>query len=368
MGRVMNKLIGTAVALLVLLVTQSDLWAQGRGGGVGGGGGLGGGTGGGKPGLPGKGGPSLPNDKDFSTEGCEWVEPPSKASDAAKSGEKFLLVYVYEDKANGNSISTDFFRLDVIQLSKTTWVFSKMPYTKDDAELRKLGVRRPGTVLGLDRYGNEWKRLDAVSAIELKGLLASVPELVKRFTEKLQADFARAEVLGKTDLDKAGKLFADIARNSRKGYKEIEDAAGKVREISARQFKAVELAFSADEKQAMTMLKQLAGDYKDLPSGVEAEIRLAEFDLTKGAIPSSIERAKRALRVEGQEAFVEEVAHAKKVMEKIAAEGNQRIAAALQLAQAGDRAKAVEAFRQIARDFAGTEAGKKAADVAKSSD
>src|SRR5437867_1526729 len=110
-----------------MLLAGASVWAQKGGGGVGGGGGgVGGGVKGGTGGSGTPGVPGLPNDKFYSKEGCAWVEPYAKAADAAKADDKFFLVYVYEEKSNGSLLATDFYLLDVIQLSKTTWVFTKM--------------------------------------------------------------------------------------------------------------------------------------------------------------------------------------------------------------------------------------------------
>jgi hypothetical protein len=343
------------LATLALLgMCAAPLWAQGKGGGLGGGLGGKGGVKGGGPTTP----PAIPDEK--TREGCEWVEPYPKALETAQTGDKFFLVYVCEDKGNGNVLANDFYALDVIHLSKTTWVFSKIPYAKDDPALRKLGVKKAGTVLGFDKHGNEWRRLETLSTIELKGLLASVPDLVKKFTDKLRSDFAKAE---KAD---SGRLFADIARLPRKGYAEIADAAAKVREISERQFKAVDLALSLEPKQAVASLRQMAADYKDMPPGVDAEIRLAEVEVQEGSLASAVQRVKAVLRVEGQEGYAVPLERAQKLMERILAAGEERIAAARKLGLGGDRPKAAAALRQIAVDFAGTGVARAATETAKS--
>jgi len=150
-----TKRITSAVA--ALLLCAAPLWAQGKGGGLGGG--LGG-KGGVKGGTGNDGVPEIPDAK--TREGCAWVEPPAQAQETARGAEKFFLLYVYEDKGNGSVLANDFYALDVIHLSKTAWVFSKRPYAKDDPAMRKLGVKKAGTVLGFDSHGNEWKRLEAI--------------------------------------------------------------------------------------------------------------------------------------------------------------------------------------------------------------
>jgi hypothetical protein len=342
----------TTATLAALLLCSAPLWAQGKGGGLGGG--LGG-----KGGLKGgTGNPDLPDEK--TREGCEWVEPYAKAQETAQAAEKFFLLYVTEDKGGGNVLSNDFYALDVIHLSKTAWVFSKMPYAKDDPAMRKLGVKKAGTVLGFDKHGNEWKRLETISTIELKGLLAAVPDQVKKFTDKLRADFAKAQ---KAD---SGKLFADLARIPRKGYPEIGQAAAKARDIARRDFTAVELALAADRTRGAALLKQMTADYKELPEGVEADVRLGELDLQSGALPSAILRVKNALRSEGQEPFAAAVERAQKLMERILAAGEERIAAARKLGLAGERPKAAAALKAVAADYAGTALAKEAADYARS--
>ncbi len=360
----MNRLIVSTAAFVIL--ASAPLWAQKGGGGFGGGGVKGGNGNPGGPNVPG-GLPGLPNDKLYSKEGCVWVEPCARAKEAARADDRMFLVYVYEEKGNGTVLANDFYLLDVIQLSKTTWVFTKLIYSKENADVRRLAVKKPGTVLGLDRHGNEWRRLENLSTIELKGLLASVPDQIRKFLDKVQSDFARAEALAKTDLDKAGRLFAEIARLPRKGYKEIEEAVARVQEISERQFKSADLAFSADDAgQGAAILRQMAADYKGLPQGMEAELRLAEIDVRKGVLATAIQRAKAALRLEGQEGFAPAVDHAERLLEKIAALGEDRIAAARKLGASGDRPKAAALLRQIALDFAGTEAARKAAEAARS--
>ena len=367
----MSRTIAATIAFLI--AASAPVWAQRGGGGVGGGGGAGGGgvkggggTSGGATNPTNPGVPGLPNDKFYSKEGSAWVEPYSKAAEMAKADEKFLLVYVYDEKtiANGAVQATEFYLLDVIQLSKTTWVFTKIAYSKDNADLRKLAVKRPGTVLGLDKYGNEWKRIENLSAVDLKALLASVPDQVKKFTDKLAADFARAEALAATDEGRAAKLFADIARIPRVGYKEIEKAGEKLEELVAKLWKAADLAFSVDEAQGVATLKRIAADFKDLPAGAEAEIRTGEVDLKNGAIPPAIQHVKAALRIEGHEGAAAVVAHAKELLTKIVAAGEERIEAAKKTG-AADRSKGLSALRQIATEFAGTEAARKAAEAAK---
>ncbi len=165
-------------------------------------------------------------------------------------------------------------------------------------------------------------------------------------------------------MDKAGRLFGEIARLPRKGYKEIEDAGAKVREICERQLKAAELAFSVNEQQGVGLLKQLVQDYKDLPAGTQADLRLAEFERSKGQFPPAIERVKKALRMEGAEAYAAELDRARSLLERIVADGQERIRSAKETG-ATDRAKAAGLLRDIARQFGGTEASKAASEAAK---
>jgi hypothetical protein len=102
-------------------------------------------------------------------------------------------------------------------------------------------------------------------------------------------------------------------------------------------------------------LDEIAKTFRGTATGVQAEIRIARLDHERGNPAAAILRLAQ-LQKSDAKLPKGEIEKAAQALEEISRAGEAKLEAAL----TGDKALAKEAVRKIARDYAGTEAAKRA--------
>lgn len=334
-------------SLLAFLLVATAAWAQGGGGGGGGGNNGGGNNGGGNNGGGNNnsgGGKNLPGRGEPETEPATWVSSLQAAIESATTNDRYILVYFHSPKLKGEP--TEFGVKDLIDASTTSFVFYRKAYDKEDPDVQKLKVRGAPTLIGMDKFGNEFKRIERISTSDIRAMIKLVPELVKKFLEKLKSDFAKAKDV---------KGYLAIALLPHVGYKEIDEARAWIEKAGKERLAQIE---ALDAKEQEAALKAMMAEFKGAAPADSAELRLARLEAKRGQIAAAIARYKRLEKSSESEAAAKE-------LEELVAEGLQRVDQAKRLVGTGDAAGAKEALRRIQEDYKGTEAARKAAEALK---
>ncbi len=362
------------LVFIVALLSGSLAYAQfgggkGGGGGQGGGGGKGGpgGGGGGQP--PGTGGNGGGNNggnggnKDPKAEdnltNINWNQSYESAVGSATNLDKYILFYVYPPTETVDP--TAFAVKEIADASNGNWIFTKKPLTKDDAELKGLKVTASPTIIGMDKYGNEFKRTTTVSSAAIQALLKATPEAVTKFKNELAAKWRDASAAA--DEAKALKLVVEICTMGKKGYEEIEKAFEKVAEYGEKRLKMVEVLFTSDEPAAMKALEQLCSDFKGTPPAADAEVWLARRE-KETKLASAIARLLKVTVITDKH-FKATVEGAQAALDEIVAEGLAKVETAQKTAAAGEIDAAKKSLGKLVNDYKGTEVAKKASEALK---
>jgi hypothetical protein len=360
-----------ALAAVLTLALASQAWAQRGGGGGGGGGGFGPGVGefGRQAGIDwipsidaalGRGGAAP-------TEGGAGGD----AERADRRARRFMgfdpvpkkYVFVYIRTPMEDRDPATFNNTDIIQASWREWAFVKMDFDKEQANQKAWGIRGAPVCLTLDLHGNDILRANVVSVEAVRGLLRNTPDEILRFEAKLKVDFQRALEALKTDEARGVKGLIDIAALNRVGYKEITDAQSALVETSEATFKNCDLMESVGPEQAIAYLEEMVRLYKLTSPGVRAEVRIARMENLRENVAAALQRIQKVSKYDAR--FLrKEIEEAQALAAEIAREGEAKISAAL----TGNRAEARESLRKIAREYSGTEAGRRAADEARKLD
>jgi len=270
---------------------------------------------------------------------------------------KYMFIYIRpitetSDPGSFNSV-------DIAQLSHEAWVFVKMDFDKDNPHQKAWGVRAPPMIIGADLHANDFIKTNATGLDSIRRITGGLPEMIARYEQKLKSDFAKANELAKTDENKALKYYVDIVADGKKGYKEVEDSTAKLGEIAQTSLRKAELPESVSPEAGIDYLDDVAKAFKGTPPGVEAEIRIARLDHERGNIQPAIQRLLAILKYDPR--LKSEIDNAVKALEDIARAGESKV----EFAVTGDKALAKETLRKLSRDYAGTEAAKKALEAAK---
>lgn len=269
-----------------------------------------------------------------------------QALQVALEGERCVLVYVFPK--NQSKDAPEFGASDVVEASGTTFVFYKREYDPAAPEIQRFGVRRAPTLLGMDRYGNEFKRIERLTIADLRSLLKTIPDLVRKFVERMRSDLARAEEAERVqDRAKALKSYVSVAGLGRHGYSEIERALAWVTQEGTERLQRIESL--PDERKIQDALVAFALEFKGTPPAVEAEVRLARKEVERGAIPAAIARLTKLADDS-----------AKQELEAVIAAGLKKVDASKGLA---DVSAARQILRKIQEDYKGTEVAQRAAEA-----
>lgn len=270
---------------------------------------------------------------------------------------KYLFVYIRplaetQDPGSFNSA-------DIAKLSHDQWVFVKMDFDKDNAHQKAWGVKAAPAIIGADLHGNDFIKTGAVSLDSLRRITGSLPELVVRYEQKLKADYAKANELMKTDEPKAVKMFVEIIADGKKGYKEVDESATKIADFAQGALKKADLPESVSPEAGVEYLDEVARAFKGTATGVQAEIRIARLDHERGNVQPAIVRLVGIQKYDAK--LKAEIENAARALEEIGRAGEAKV----ELAVTGDKALAKETLRKLSRDYAGTDASKKALEASK---
>jgi hypothetical protein len=272
---------------------------------------------------------------------------------------KFIFIYVHP--VTENQDPNDFTNADVVTTSRAEWAFVKMAFDKENLHQKAWGIKTAPACIGADLFGNDFYKASGVSINTIRAVLRNTPEEVARYEAKLKVDFQKAVDALKSDEEKAVRLFVDICLAGKNGYKEVNESNSKLGEITDAAFRKGELAEAVTPETAIDYLEDLVKLYRASPPGARAEIRIAQLDHARGNVQPAIQRLLKVMKIDPR-GFKGEVDAAGKALEEISRSGEARLDIAL---SSGDKAQAREAVRKIAKDYSGTELGKKALDLSK---
>ncbi|HXX94186.1 MAG TPA: hypothetical protein VEN81_11175 [Planctomycetota bacterium] len=271
---------------------------------------------------------------------------------------KYMFVYVRpiaETVDPGSFNSTD-----IITLSHEAWVFVKMDYDKDNPHQKAWGLKGAPAIIGCDLHANDFIKSASIDLASIRRITGGLPEAIQRYEQKLKSDFAKANEFLKSDEPKAMKLFVEIVSDGKKGYKEVEDSATKVGDFGQAAILKSDLPESVSPEAGIDYLEEMAKIFKGTAPAVQAEIRIARLDHDRGQIQPAIQRLLGIQKYDPRSVKAE-IDNALHALEDISRAGEAKV----ELASSGDKTLAKDSLRRLAKDYAGTDAGKKAADASK---
>ncbi|HEV3029935.1 MAG TPA: hypothetical protein VG457_20315 [Planctomycetota bacterium] len=283
-----------------------------------------------------------------------------KATGQEPSDKKYIFVYIRplnEDK-EPNEFSTC---RDALDAARSNWAFVKMDIDKDNVYQKAWGIRSAPACLGCDLFGNEFVKVPAVSVDTIRRVIASTPEQVANYEARLKADFAKATDILKSDEERGMKLLVDVCVAGKNGYKETADAQKTLNELSESVFKKGELASAVSPEAGSEYFDELVKLYRSTAPGVRAEVSLALLEHARGNVQAAIQRLLKVSKSDPR-LLKAEIESAGRALDEISKAGDVKVEAAL----AGpDKAFAKDAVRRLAKEYAGTDAGRHAAEAAK---
>lgn len=289
----------------------------------------------------------------------DWAETPVGAIARAHADDKPVLLYCFPP---GSELPSFFNSGDMRKASREDAVFCKLKFDREDKVFAKLKIEKVPVILGLDKYGNEYVRSSSITISVARSVIDDLPKMVNAFEEKIYLQHDKAlQLLDKGDEKGAIKLFVDIVASGKRGYDRIERSASKLEKLTEKEFKELATLAETDKSLAKTNLTDASKKYKGTPQGAYAEIMLATLENEDGDAKSAI---RRLLPIaESDHPFFEKAASkAKDALEHISNEGVVLIDKAK---KSGDKAKAAETIRKIAKDYEGTDAAAKAKEALK---
>lgn len=284
-----------------------------------------------------------------------------KALGIEPSDKKFIFVYVRpltEETAEPREFASC---TDAVEASRGTWGFVKMDFDKENAYLKSWGIKGAPACIGCDLFGNQFVILGGPSIENIRAIIRTTPLKVAEYEAKLKFDFQKASDALKSDEDLAAKLFVDICSNGKSGYKEVAESQAKLNELTENAFRKGELACAVSVDCGVEFFEDLTKIYRATAPGIRAEIMLAVLDHARGNVQSAIQRLLKAAKNDPRQ-LKPELEAAAKALDEISKAGDAKVDAAL---GSTDKALAKELLRKLAKDYAGTEAGKHAAEAAK---
>jgi hypothetical protein len=270
---------------------------------------------------------------------------------------KYIFIYVrpqIEDKE-----PNEFMNTDVVQASRNQWAL-KMDFDKDNPQLKAWSIGRAPAIVGCDLHGNDFGKMASVGLDAIRGLLKNVPPAVLAYETKLKNDYSKALTELRSDEEKGVKLLVDIVANGKHGYKEVGEAQTRLTEITQAAVQKGELAEAVSVETGIEYNEDLAKTFKTSSAGVLAEIRIARLEHERGNVAVAIARLQKVQKYDARN-LKKEMEEAAKALEDISKAGEAKIDGAMAL----DRATAREVLKKLAKDYFGTEAGRKAGEAAK---
>lgn len=271
-------------------------------------------------------------------------------------------IFVYIRPLNEESEPREFANCtDVMEAIGGPWAFAKLDFDKENAYQKAWGVRAAPAIVGCDLHGNDFVKVGGTSIDNLRTILRNTPPLVQAYETKLKLDFQKATDAIKSDEERGAKLLVDICLTGKKGYKEVSESQAKLGEITEIAFKKGELAAAVSPEAGVDYHEDLVKIYRSTAPGAKAEIVVALLDHARGNVQPAIQRLLKVMKYDAR-LLKAEIDAAAKALDDISKAGDAKIEAAL---NAPDKALAREVLRKLAKDYAGTDAGKHANDAAK---
>lgn len=271
---------------------------------------------------------------------------------------KYIFVYVHPEKEEKEPNA--FANTDIQTASRNEWCFVKLAFDKENPLLRAWNVKAAPAVVGLDIQANDFIMSNNLTAAAVRGFMKALPDHIAKYEVKLKSDFARAEAALKSDPNKGIKLLVEIVLQGKTGYKEATDAAAKLQEVADESFKKCEIAESVSPDDGIKFLEEMVKVYGATPPGAQAEIRIAKIERGRNNIGVAIARLVKVTKYESK-LLKKETMTASLALDEISKDAEAKITAALGLG----RAEAREALKKIAKEYANTDAGKRATEELK---
>jgi hypothetical protein len=272
---------------------------------------------------------------------------------------KFIFIYVRPITEDREPAEFSTFA-EALQASREAWAFVKMDFDKENPYQKAWQLKGAPACIGADLHGNDFVKLGAASTDSIRGILRNTPGEITRYETKIKSDFGKATDLLKTDEERGAKALVDLIAIGRKGYKEIADAQTRLGELAENAMRKGDLASAVSLDAAVDYYEELVKIYKASAPGVRAEIAAAVVDHARGNAAAAIARLHKVMKYDVR-LLKAEVDQAGKALDEIGKSCEQKIDAALLLP---DKAQVKEALRKLAKDYAGTEAGRHAAELA----
>jgi len=250
---------------------------------------------------------------------------------------------------------------DSMEAYRGAWVYVKLDFDKENALQKAWKVNAAPAIVGCDLFGNDFYKVGAPSIESIRAVLRSTPPLVTTYETKLKADYQKASDLVKSEDERGSKMLVDICIAGKTGYKEVNEAHTKLNELTDAAFKKGDLAAAVSTDTGVEYFDELVKVYGKTGPGAKAEVSSATLDYYRGNIQQAIQRLIKVTKYDPR-ALKSEISSATKALEEISKDGDAKIEFAL---NGPDKVLAKEAVRKIAKDYAGTEAGKHAADASK---
>lgn len=283
-----------------------------------------------------------------------------KAMGIEPQDKKFIFVYIRptSEETEPREFNTC---QDAVDAYRGAWVFVKLDFDKESATQKAWKVTSAPAVVGCDLYGNDFVRLGAPSVDTIRSVIRGTPQAVAAYETKLKADFQKASELVKSDDEKGAKMLVDICLAGKSGYKEVTESQAKLNELTEVAFKKGDLAAAVSPETGVDYFEDLVKIYRTTAPGARAEVLLATLDHARGNVQPAIQRLLKVMKSDPR-LLKSEIESAGKALDEISKAGDAKIELAL---NGPDKALAKEAIRKIAKDYAGTDAGKHAADASK---
>jgi hypothetical protein len=273
---------------------------------------------------------------------------------------KYIFVYIRGEKEETMEPREVANCADAVDAARGAWSFVLLDFDKENSYQKAWGVKGGPSVIGCDIFGNDFVKVGGLSIDSIRTVIKNTPDLVQKYEAKLKYDFQKASDTVKTDEEKGAKLFVDICLFGKTGYKEVGESHTKLNELTDSSLRKGELATAVSPEMGVDYLEDLVKAYRATSPGVKAEIMLALLEHARGNVQPAVLRLLKVLKYDVR-TLKPEIEAAQKALDEISKAGDLKIEAAL----AGDKAMAKELLRKLARDYAGTEAGKHAADASK---
>ena len=283
-----------------------------------------------------------------------------KSQGIEPSEKKYIFVYIRGTKEETTEPREVANCADAVEASRSAWYFVLLDFDPENAYQKAWGFKSGPACIGCDIFGNDFVKFPGLTIDIIRTVLKTTPDQVQKYEAKLKYDFQKASDTVKSDEEKGAKLFVDICLLGKTGYKEVGESHTKLTELTESSLRKGELATAVSPEMGVDYLEDLVKVYRATSPGVKAEVMLALLEHARGNVQPAIQRLLKVLKYDAR-SLKSEIESAQKALDEISKAGDAKIDSAL----AGDRAVAKEILRKLAKDYAGTDAGKHAADASK---